>query len=288
MEKLLIDEEFKILLPALDEDTLAMLEANLLENGCRDPLVVWGNILIDGHNRYDICTKHGIPFTTVPREFNSRDDVLIWIISTQVSRRNLTPIQLSYYRGLHYMADKRLVKNSSGRNQYSEVKYQNEPKPENQCTAARLSTHYNVSPVTIKRDSKVAEAINAIGETSKEAKRYILSGKTNITRKRLNELLHGSESELINTVSEIEGGTFERKKTQKMSGASTASPHNTRKDSYSFTSQEEQKPLNEIIIRITEGFLSDLHRFVSEGGEEELRKALKAYIDVLEDIHRQM
>ena len=93
MSEIIIDEQFKSLLPALDAKTYALLEENLLLNGCMYPLVVWNGILIDGHNRYEICTKNNIPFKTVDKEFASRDEVLIWIISTQVSRRNLTPIQ---------------------------------------------------------------------------------------------------------------------------------------------------------------------------------------------------
>jgi len=103
MRNIVIDEEFRSLLPALDKETYALLEANIIENGCRDALVLWnGTILIDGYNRYAICTAHDIPFKTVNREFNSRDEVLIWIISNQVSRRNLTQMQLSHYRDLHY------------------------------------------------------------------------------------------------------------------------------------------------------------------------------------------
>ena len=84
MPNIIIDEEFKALLPALDKDTYAMLEENLLKNGCRDSIVLWGDILIDGHNRYEICNKHGIPFNTIGRDFKSREEALIWIISTQV------------------------------------------------------------------------------------------------------------------------------------------------------------------------------------------------------------
>ena len=50
---------------------------------------MWGNTLIDGHNRYSICQKHGIPFETMQKDFASRDDVLLWMIDTQFSRRNL-------------------------------------------------------------------------------------------------------------------------------------------------------------------------------------------------------
>jgi hypothetical protein len=76
MRSIIIDEEFISILPALDKETYALLEENLIEYGCRDSLILWDNILIDGHNRYEICTKHDIPFNTVDREFNSREDVL--------------------------------------------------------------------------------------------------------------------------------------------------------------------------------------------------------------------
>jgi len=283
-----IDREFRFLLPILDEKTYALLEENLLKNGCSDPVVVWDDTLIDGFNRYEICMKYGIPFSTVSMDFSSRDEALIWIISTQVTRRNLTPIQLSYFRGLHYKVDKRHVTHSGGRNQYSADEYKNDVRPEKQCSAARLSAHYNVSPVTIKRDAKVAEAICAIGDTSPEAKSYILAGRTNITRKHLNELLNGSEFELKYTATKIKDGVFERKAHHKKEEVSYDSLVKAGELVYHNPISEDAHPHNVILIRITEGFLSDLHKFVNEGCEAGLRKALKAYIDVLEVLHGQM
>lgn len=45
--------------------------------------------MIDGHNRYEICTKHGIPYTTIQKEFADRDEAIQWIILNQFGRRNL-------------------------------------------------------------------------------------------------------------------------------------------------------------------------------------------------------
>lgn len=84
-----IDKEFKSLIPALTEDERQGLEASLKAEGCRDALVLWGNILIDGHNRYEICTQYGIPYKTVQKDFDSREDVIQWIILNQFGRRNL-------------------------------------------------------------------------------------------------------------------------------------------------------------------------------------------------------
>lgn len=46
----------------LAPEEYAQLEANI--EGCRDPLVVWDGTLIDGHNRFEICSKLGLPFKT--------------------------------------------------------------------------------------------------------------------------------------------------------------------------------------------------------------------------------
>lgn len=66
------------------------LEESILENGCRDALVLWGDILVDGHNRYEICTKHNIPFETTNMEFENMEEAKRWIYKNQLARRNLT------------------------------------------------------------------------------------------------------------------------------------------------------------------------------------------------------
>lgn len=96
-DEIVIDPEFKALLPPLPDDEFSGLEQAIINDGCRDPLVVWFNdetlspVLIDGHNRFEICQKHDIRFETVEMEFDSRDDVKIWMIRHQFARRNLIP-----------------------------------------------------------------------------------------------------------------------------------------------------------------------------------------------------
>ncbi len=87
---LTIDPEFKALIPPLLQEERSGLESMIVAEGCRDALITWNGVLIDGHNRYEICHNHGIPFRTEEKEFGSRDDVKIWIIQNQFSRRNLS------------------------------------------------------------------------------------------------------------------------------------------------------------------------------------------------------
>jgi len=90
-----IDDEFASLVPPLTDEELRQLEANLLADGCREPLVVWGpeGILLDGHNRYRICREHDIQFDVREVFLSSRDAATCWIIKNQFGRRNLTPYQ---------------------------------------------------------------------------------------------------------------------------------------------------------------------------------------------------
>lgn len=86
---MIIDKEFQMLIPPLTKEEYDCLEKNIIKEGCRDSLVVWGEILIDGHNRYEICTKHNIPFDTLQIDFESREKAKEWIILNQFGRRNI-------------------------------------------------------------------------------------------------------------------------------------------------------------------------------------------------------
>ncbi len=87
-----IDPELKALIPPLATDEYKQLEANIIAEGCRDPLVVWDGTLIDGHNRHEICTRHGIEFDTVGMDFTDREEAELWMIGNQIGRRNLEPL----------------------------------------------------------------------------------------------------------------------------------------------------------------------------------------------------
>jgi hypothetical protein len=124
-QNILIDPEFKALIPPLAPEELAQLEANIVKDGCRDPLVTWQGTLIDGHNRHDICTRHGIPFETVEMEFTDRDAVMDWMDANQLGRRNLTNDQRSYLRGRRYNRTKKARKEPGTNTRLGNCKMQN-------------------------------------------------------------------------------------------------------------------------------------------------------------------
>lgn len=91
MQTVIIDPEFAGLIPPLQDDEYEQLKAAILADGCRDALVVWKghNILVDGHNRYRICSDNAIEFRVMEREFVDRRDVRIWMRGNQIARRNI-------------------------------------------------------------------------------------------------------------------------------------------------------------------------------------------------------
>jgi hypothetical protein len=73
---------FEELIPPRSQEEYESLEKNIVENGFNPafPIIHWNETVIDGHNRYGICKKNNIEFTTIAQVFSSRAEALIWII----------------------------------------------------------------------------------------------------------------------------------------------------------------------------------------------------------------
>ena len=89
-----VNPDLKAYIDPLTPEEHEALERSILAEGCRDALVLWGDVLVDGHNRYGICQKHGLPFETVqnPR-FQSMEDVHLWMIDQHLGRRSVSDFQ---------------------------------------------------------------------------------------------------------------------------------------------------------------------------------------------------
>jgi hypothetical protein len=84
-----IDHELKNLIRPLTFDERNGLQDNLIQNGCHDSIKTWNGIIVDGHNRYEICNEQGIEYKTDELAFDSKDDVKVWMIRQQLDKRNI-------------------------------------------------------------------------------------------------------------------------------------------------------------------------------------------------------
>ena len=103
---IVVNEELKAYIDPLTPEEYEALERSILAEGCRDALVLWGDVLVDGHNRYGICQKHGLPFQTVQNtRFKSIDDVHLWMIDQHLGRRSIS----DFLRGVLALRKKDIV-----------------------------------------------------------------------------------------------------------------------------------------------------------------------------------
>ncbi|NJO00476.1 MAG: hypothetical protein HC880_01235 [Bacteroidia bacterium] len=191
---LVIKEELRTLIPPLTSEEYNQLQENIRTEGCRDALVVWKNgkehILVDGHNRYKICTENKIDFRIELKEFRSIDHAKDWMVSNQLGKRNLTEEAKSYLRGKQYESEKRQV-GGTGKNQYtsSEELKTGDANVKSTRTREKLAEEHKVSPKTIERDEKYAESIDKLTGDDSGLKWKILNKEINLPKKTIEEVV---------------------------------------------------------------------------------------------------
>lgn len=174
-EKYRIDPELNAVLPNLSEEDYSSLEKSLLTDGYKGaPIMVWGDVIVDGHNRYEICNKHHIPYEVKQIDFESKDEAVRWMVRQQIGRRNLTPIQrieiAEKYRPFY--TEKAKENMSSGGKKYS-------PKEGLQNS----STLSNENKIDVR--AKLAEVANVSTDTYSKGKKILDSGNEELIEQTL-------------------------------------------------------------------------------------------------------
>ncbi|ACB34757.1 conserved hypothetical protein [Leptothrix cholodnii SP-6] len=154
---IVVNAELQAYIDPLTAEELEALERSLLAEGCRDALVLWGDVLVDGHNRHRLCLKHGLPFRTVqnPR-FKSLEDVHLWMIDQHLGRRSVSNFQ----RGLLALRKSEIVAGQRARAfapQPAEPA-RDEPAPPAAAETAPPPTPAATSPAPERMDSREAIA----------------------------------------------------------------------------------------------------------------------------------
>ena len=189
MINLKIDPEFQSQIPPLTDDEFKQLEENILKEGkLISPLIVWGNTLVDGHNRYEIVQEHPeISFSTMPLPFESREEVLAWICKNQLGRRNLTPEQKKFLIGKQYSVEHRKP-GGNGNNQHTAAAKKTAPEelcqidtiPPTSAEASirkQIAERNNVSESYVARSEKFMRGVEIMEQMVPGMQEKILSGQ---------------------------------------------------------------------------------------------------------------
>ena len=197
---LIIDKEFRSLIRPLRRQEYLQLEKNILYEGCRDPIITWNGIIVDGHNRYEICRKHNIPFETKEMRFESRAEVIAWICANQLGRRNITEETRKYLIGLQYETEKLIAgrKKASIENAESSDDYlpNDIDIPSRHVTAQRIAQENNVSFGTVQKYAIYTRALDEIEKKVPGFVEKILSGRCKISHANIVEISKLSPEEI--------------------------------------------------------------------------------------------
>lgn len=233
--KLTIDEEFKNIIPPLSEAEYKQLEQNILKEGCRDRIITWNDMIIDGHNRHSICEKHGIEYDVMAIDhFENRHEVIDWMIHNQIGKRNLSGGTISYLRGLKLKREKlkQLAEkiqeevqtekeNITPENKSAEITetvadpISEERKEKENAITEEVAKKYKISTSTIKNDERFTNAVDTIHDNvGKKIKDKILTKELKLNpfevmsiskmeKDKQKELLSGEDEEIIEKINTI-------------------------------------------------------------------------------------
>lgn len=184
LDELIIDPEFRNLVPPLSSAEYDLLEENIVaENRVIDPIIVWGNIIVDGHNRYSILQKHPeIPFEVFQKDFSDRDDAIVWICKNQIGRRNVDEVNWAILLGCAMEAQKRIDK--------SYVNYVNRdergyflPSESSQRTSDKIAEEYGTTRSAVERANRFVRGLQEIEQAIPGTTERIKRGELEVTKK---------------------------------------------------------------------------------------------------------
>jgi len=172
VKELKIKGPFKTIIPSLAPEEYALLEKSIVSNGCRDAILTWNGFIVDGHNRYAICQKHGLHYDIEEMDFDTEQDALVWIINNQLGRRNVT----DYQKGELVLKKKDILlkKGKKQQGKRTDILSMVDKKLEPHSTREKMAKDAGVSSGTMARIEIIAK------EAPEDMKKHLRSGKVKI------------------------------------------------------------------------------------------------------------
>jgi len=175
MQNLSINPELKALIPPLTSEEFAQLEANVCQEGIREPIITWQGTIVDGHNRYELAQMYDLPFKVKEIAFASMEDCMDWMINNQLGRRNVTETQKDYLIGKKYENEKK--RHGGARDQNGPLKK----------TAEMLGEEFGIGSTQVKRNEDFAKGVDLLANVEPELKGQILQGKSDLNKQDVQE-----------------------------------------------------------------------------------------------------
>lgn len=212
MMSLKVNPEYISLMPRPTKEEYDALEKDIIDkHRATEPIKInKNNEILDGHTRFDICTKHALCFDTQVMDFPNVDDEKIYIIETNLFRRHLNSFQkIELAKPLEDLiaekARQRLVEAGKlGRDIQLGVAPNDATLADVGKTSEKVAKAIGVSTRTYERAKKVLD------KGTEEEKQKVRSGQETITRAYMRVIRRQKMEQRMPPVSPVLGSASRR------------------------------------------------------------------------------
>jgi len=94
LEDVIINPKYEKLVPPHSKEKYEELKQSIMENGLYEPIIVnQENEILDGHHRFKACKEVNVVPRFTLKKFDNKEDEYIYVIETNLYRRQLTVFQ---------------------------------------------------------------------------------------------------------------------------------------------------------------------------------------------------
>lgn len=186
------DEDFILLKQPLSDKAYSDLKYSLLSEGCKERILVWHGVIVDGIKRYQICTRYNLHFTLQHAQFQSKADAYIFICKQELKRNDLLREMQKYLIGRLYQAEldakaQAYMLLSSRRNESSNPYIPNRIYRK-QDVSQQIADELGIARGTVLKYEIFTKCIDSIREKEPSISCKILSGRLKISHENIIEL----------------------------------------------------------------------------------------------------
>ena len=283
-----IDPEFQNKIPPLTEDEFRQLEENIMDAGeVYDPITVWNDTIVDGHNRYKVVLMHpGIRWRVREVRFEDKWEAFDWMYKNQLGRRNLTDEQKMFLIGKLYESRKHTHGGQIGNQNASKRTDQNDKSVYDNkqgWVVNQIAAEQGVSSATVKRSEAYAKGIEAIREREPELADSILKAEKKVPKIAVIEVAKAEPEDRDEMIDDIIGLNVQKRRGKNVTTKEIGSIVDTLSDDtvmeYTVSMMKEQIRLNaDAFVRSLANLLSD-HKDLYAKHEKEINAEIECIVN---------
>ena len=192
-QKLQIDPYFKRLSVPATEEEQKQLEASLLREGCKEPVITWNGVILDGHKRYEICSYEEIGFEVVNKRFHSREEAAAWLCGYRIPKIKLYQTMFKYLVGEKYLLEKQLYI------KLQEAAAENGKKIDQWRGSFAIANEFGINRSSVQRFGKLAVSLDLIAEKDLPMFYVIVEERIHTTYAQIDTYAQMDSAKLANT-----------------------------------------------------------------------------------------